>query len=53
MRKPRDNSQALAAFIARKTEIDAILARLIALSPEQFGRQADAVTSGDVGLAKE
>jgi hypothetical protein len=31
MSKTRDNSQALAAFIARKTEIDAILARLTAL----------------------
>jgi hypothetical protein len=36
MRKPSDNSMALAAFIARKTEIDAILARLTALSGEHF-----------------
>ena len=30
MRKTRDNSQAVAAFIARKSEIDTILSRLTA-----------------------
>jgi hypothetical protein len=39
----------LAAFIARKSEIDTILARLTALSSEYFGREPDAVTWGDVG----
>ena len=34
MRKPADNSQALAAFIARKAAIDAILERLTALSAD-------------------
>jgi hypothetical protein len=44
-----DNSQAFGAFIARKTEIDTILARLAALSSEHFGREPDAVTWADVG----
>jgi hypothetical protein len=43
----KDNSQALAAFVARKTEIDTILARLTALSADHFGSEPDAVT--DVG----
>jgi hypothetical protein len=49
MRKAEDNSQALAAFIARKTEIDTILARLTALSADHFGSDPDAVTWADVG----
>jgi hypothetical protein len=36
MPKSPDNSQALAAFIARKTEPDTILARLAALSTEHL-----------------
>jgi hypothetical protein len=48
MRKPRDNSSALAAFIARKAEIDTILARLVALSGEHFNCTPDAVTWADV-----
>jgi hypothetical protein len=49
MRKPSDNSIALAAFTARKTEIDTILARRTALSSDHFGCEPDAVTWSDVG----
>jgi hypothetical protein len=49
MRKPTDNSDALAAFIARKTEIDTILERLTALSAEHFNAAPDDVTWGHVG----
>ena len=45
----RDNSEALAAFIARKTEIDTVLARLAALSADHFNAMPDAVTWGHVG----
>jgi hypothetical protein len=36
MSKTRDNSRPVAAFIARKGAIDAILARLVRLSTEHF-----------------
>ncbi len=36
IRKAEENSQALAAFIGRKTEIDTTLARLTALSLDHF-----------------
>jgi hypothetical protein len=49
MRKPKDNSAAIAAFIAQKTKIDTILARLAALSAEHFNCSPDAITWGDVG----
>ena len=49
MRKPTDNNDALAAFIARKTEIDTILERLTALSAEHFNAMPDAVTWADIG----
>jgi hypothetical protein len=48
-RKSSDNSQALAALIARKTEIDTILARLTGLSDEHFSRTPEDVTWADVG----
>jgi hypothetical protein len=38
MRKPRENCDAAAAFIACKAEIDTILTRLSALSAEHFNR---------------
>ena len=44
MRQTTDNSEALAAFITRKMEIDMILARLTALSGEHFNTMPDAVT---------
>jgi len=40
---------ALDAFIARKTEIDAMLARLQALSDEHFDTAPDEVNWADVG----
>jgi hypothetical protein len=42
------NSQALDAFLARKTEIDAMLARLEALSEEHFGHAPDEIDWGHV-----
>jgi len=49
MRKAQDNSQALAAFVARKSEVDTILTRLAALSAEHFDRAPDDITWADVG----
>lgn len=49
MHNASDNGVALAAFIARKTEIDSILARLTALSAEHFNLAPDDVTWGDAG----
>jgi hypothetical protein len=49
MRKSPDNSEALAAFIHRKGEIDTILAHLAALSAEHFNRAPDDVSWADVG----
>jgi hypothetical protein len=47
-RAPR-NAQALDAFITRKAEIDAMLARLTALSDEHFEVHPDEVHWGHVG----
>ena len=47
--RPTDNSEALAAFIARKTEIDAMLARIAKLSEDHFNADPDKVNWGDVG----
>jgi hypothetical protein len=44
-----DNSDALAAFIARKTELDTILVRIAALSTDHFNRAPDDVSWADVG----
>jgi hypothetical protein len=49
MRKTADNSEALAAFVARKIEIDTILAGLVALSADHFNCAPDEVTWADVG----
>lgn len=46
---PTDNSEALAAFIARKTEIDTMLDRLKALSAEHFHADPDTLHWGHVG----
>lgn len=43
------NEEALAAFIAAKTEIDAQLERLTALSNEHFNLQLDEIHWGQVG----
>ena len=49
MRKPTDNHQALDAFIAKKAEIDTMLARLQALSDEHFDCSPDEINWGHVG----
>jgi hypothetical protein len=49
MRQPSDNSAALEAFIACKTEIDTILTRLAVPSAEHFNCTSDEVTGADVG----
>jgi hypothetical protein len=46
----RWNQQALAAFVQKKAEIDAMLARLQALSDDHFGLGPDEVTWGHVTL---
>jgi hypothetical protein len=43
------NDDALAAVVAKKAEIDAMLSRLQSLSDDHFGIAADEVTWGDVG----
>ena len=49
MPKPHDNATALSAFLAGKAEIDAMLARLNALSDEHFGYAPDEIDWGHVG----
>jgi len=44
-----DNSRALDAFLARKVEIDAMLARLAAHSDDHFGIAPDDVNWGHAG----
>jgi hypothetical protein len=45
----RSNKDALAAFVQKKADIDAMLTRLQALSDDHFGVAPDEVTWGDVG----
>jgi hypothetical protein len=45
----RSSEQALAAFVSKKAEIDAMLVRLQALSGEHFGYEPDEVTWAHVG----
>ncbi|MCE8556325.1 hypothetical protein KBY29_18580 [Ruegeria pomeroyi] len=45
----RNREAALAAFVAKKAEIDAMLARLQALSDDHFGFDPDAINWGSVG----
>jgi hypothetical protein len=45
----RSSEQALAAFVSKKAEIDAMLTGLQALSDDHFGVAPDEVTWGDVG----
>ena len=45
----KSNDDALAAFVARKTEIDAMLTRIQALSDDHFGVAPDEVNWGHVG----
>lgn len=46
---PKTNDTALDAFIAAKTEIDAMLTRLVAHSAEHFGYSPEDVNWGHVG----
>ena len=43
------NEKALAAFVAKKTEIDEMLARLVQLSGDHFDATPDTINWGDVG----
>ena len=45
---PKTNDAALDAFMAAKTEIDAMLARLVAHSADHFGSSPDEVNWGHV-----
>jgi hypothetical protein len=45
----KSKEQALAAFVSRKAEIDAMLTRLQALSADYFGYAPDEVTWAHVG----
>ncbi len=47
--RAQDNTKALDAFIAAKTEIDAMLARLQALSDDHFETSPDEINWGHVG----
>lgn len=48
-RRATDNSAALDAFVTTKFQIDAMLARLQALSDDHFETHPDEVNWGDVG----
>lgn len=48
-RAERNPDAVLTAFITKKAEIDAMLARLTALSADHFNASPDEVTWGDVG----
>jgi hypothetical protein len=45
----RTNDAALAAFVAKKAEIDAMLARLQTFSDDHFGADPERVNWADVG----
>jgi hypothetical protein len=49
MRNRRQAPSALDAFIAKKAEIDAMLARLMELSDDRFNVHPDKIHSGHVG----
>ena len=48
-RAKSNREQALAAFMARKAEIDAMLARLTALSADHFDASPEEINWGHVG----
>ena len=48
-RRATDNTKALDAFLAAKTEIDAMLERLAALSADHFETHPDEIHWGHVG----
>jgi hypothetical protein len=45
----KSNEDALASFVAKKAEIDAMLTRIQTLSDEHYGVEPDEVTWGHVG----
>jgi hypothetical protein len=45
----KSKEEALAAFVSKKAEIDAMLTRLQALSDDHFNYSPDEITWGDVG----
>jgi hypothetical protein len=49
MRKTSDNSKALAVFMVKKAEIDAMLQRLQALSDDHFDADPELIHWGHVG----
>ena len=51
-RRATDNTKALDAFIAAKTEIDTMLVRLAALSADHFETHPDEINWGHVGTLK-
>ncbi len=54
MRRPaRYPRKAIDAFIAKKAEIDTMLARISRLSEDHFGADPDKVTWGDVGTLED
>ena len=54
MRRPaRDTRKAIGAFIAKKAEIDAMLARISRLSDDHFGAAPDKVNWGHVGTLED
>jgi len=54
MRRPaRDPRKAIDAFIAKKAEIDTMLARITKLSEDHFGAAPDKVNWGDVGTLED
>ena len=50
MRRPKNNAKPLDAFMQRKADIDAALARIKTLSDEHFNVHPDEVNWGDVGM---
>jgi hypothetical protein len=48
-KKTRSNEDALAAFVQKKAEIDAMLSRLQSLSDDHFGYSPDEITWDHVG----
>ncbi|WP_096701340.1 hypothetical protein [Magnetospirillum sp. 15-1] len=49
MTKRSDNTQAIDAFLAKKAEFDAMLARLQSLSDDHFNWTPDEITWGHAG----
>jgi hypothetical protein len=53
MKRYTDNSEAVDAFLAKKAEIDAMLARIAKLSENHFGADPEKVHWGDVGSLED